>query len=310
MTVSVVIPAYNAARFMERTLDTVQAQTFQPHETVVVDDGSTDGTSGVVEAYLVRRLMNGRLVRQQHLGIAAARNTGMRVATGFHVALLDSDDLWYPDKLAVVMDEFERHPDVDLIGHDENISRGGTIVRASTRRLPSGDVYDALLFGGNMLSPSATVMRRDLALALGGFDERPGHLTVEDYDFWLRFSRLHRMRLISRVLGEYVLRDDSASRRIVFHHDALERMLREHLSAYVRSHTGLTTRIRVRRRLARVYRSAARQLIEHGESPKDQEVFVGRMLRAYPFDPRNLVIAMLWMTAMVRGTSSGTRRSG
>ena len=76
--VSAVIPAYNAARFIERTLDTVRTQTFQGHETVVVDDGSVDATADVVQAYFAEHRMNGRVVRQGNRGMAAARNAGMR----------------------------------------------------------------------------------------------------------------------------------------------------------------------------------------------------------------------------------------
>ena len=305
MIVSVVVPAYNAARFIEPTLDTVRAQTFQGHETVVVDDGSSDGTSDVVKAYFSRHGMNGRLLRQDNRGMASARNAGMRAAHGSHIALLDSDDLWYPEKLAVVMAAFDRQPDADLICHDENISRDGAIVRVSRRRLPRGNLYEALLFDGNLLSPSATIVKRDTALALGGFDERREYLTVEDYDFWMRFSRRQQIRFLDRVLGEYVLGDHSASRRIVFHHIALEGMLREHLSAYLQSHSGLAARLRVRRRLAKVYRSAARQLIEHREAAQDQQAFVGRMLRTYPFEPRNLAVALMWLAESLRRLPEG-----
>ena len=306
--VSVVIPAYNAARFIERTLETVRIQTFQGHETVVVDDGSIDGTSDVVQAYLSRHGMNGRLLRQENRGMAAARNTGMRAANGTYVALLDSDDLWYPEKLAVVMGEFDRHPGADLICHDENISRDGKILRVSRRRLPRGNLYEALLFGGNLLSPSATIVKRESALAVGGFDERREYLTVEDYDFWMRFSRGQQIRFLDRVLGEYVLGDHSASRRIVFHHHALEGMLREHLSAYLQSHSGLAARLRVRRRLAQVYRSAARQLIAHREGAEDQQAFVGRMLRTYPLEPRNVAVALMWLAGTLRPLSEGAAK--
>lgn len=295
MIVSVVIPAYNAAPFIERTLDTVRAQTFQGHETVVVDDGSTDRTADVVQAYFARHAMSGRVLRQENRGQAAARNAGMRVAAGTFIALLDSDDLWYPEKLAAVMAEFDRHPGADLICHDENISRDGKVVRVSRRRLPRGNPYDALLFGGNPLSPSATVVRRERALAIGGFDERREYLSVEDYDFWLRFSRERQISFLNRVLGEYVLGDHSASRRIVLHHIALEDMLRAHLHTYLESHAGLAARLRVRRRLAQVYRSAARQLIGYGESATDQRALVGRMLRTYPFEPRNVAVALMWL---------------
>ena len=301
MMVSVVIPAYNAAAFIAQTLDSVRTQTFTEHETIVVDDGSTDRTSDVVEEYFTRHGVRGRVVRQENRGIAAARNAGMREATGTYVALLDHDDLWYPEKLDAVMAEFEDHPGADLVCHNENITRDGRIVRVSRRRLQRGNAYEALLFGGNMLSPSATTLRREAALALGGFDERMEYLTVEDYDFWMRFSRERQIRFLDRVLGEYVLVERAASRRIVFHHDALERMLRDHLSAYSRTHSGLHAQLRVRRRLAQVYRSAARQLISHREGAKDQQMLVGRMLRTYPLEPRNVAVAFLWMAGVLRG---------
>ncbi len=300
MAVSVVIPAYNAAAFIARTLDSVRAQTFTDYEVIVVDDGSTDGTSDVASDYFAEHHMRGRVVRQLNRGMAAARNAGMREAGGRYVALLDADDLWFPEKLAAVMAEFDQYPDADLICHDEQIIRDGRVLRVARRRLPSGVLYDALLFRGNLLSPSATTLRRDRALEIGGFDERPEYLTVEDYDFWMRFSRNGRIRFLNRVLGGYVLHDHSASRRIVFHHLALEGMLRNHLDAYLQAHSGLPVRLRAQRRIARVYRSAARQLMGYGEAPEDQRVFVSRMLKTYPFELRNIAVALLWIATAAR----------
>jgi hypothetical protein len=198
------------------------------------------------------------------------------------------------------MAEFGRHPEADLICHDENITSGGKVLRVSRRRQPRGRLYDALLFDGNLLSPSATTFRRERALDIGGFDERAEYLTVEDYDFWMRFSRKWRIRFLNRVLGEYVLVERAASRRIVFHHQNLEAMLREHLQAYARSHSGMVARLRARRRLARVYRSAARQLMMHGEGAGDQRAYVRRMLGMYPLEPRNMAVALMWMASAVR----------
>lgn len=301
VTVSVVIPAYNCAAFIGRTLDGVRLQTFTRHETVVVDDGSSDGTSAVVEKYFARHGMRGRVIRQANRGIAGARNVGMCEATGSYVALLDHDDLWYPEKLAAVMEDFEQHPDVDLICHDQNTTRDGRLLRVSHRQMPrGGTLYEALLFDGNLLSPSAVIFRRDRALEIGGFDERPEYLTVEDYDFWLRFSRQWRIKFLNGVLSECVLLAGGASRRIVFHHVALERVLREHMAAYLQSHPGLGVRVRARRRMARVYRSAARHLLEQREAVEDQRSFVMRMLRSYPLEPRNVGVALIWMMATLR----------
>lgn len=299
-TVSVVIPAYNAAGFIEKTLDTVRAQTYTDHEVVVIDDGSSDKTASVAQAYLTRHGMRGMVLRQDNRGIAAARNAGMRASAGTYVALLDHDDLWYPEKLAAVVAEFGRHPDADLVCHDEKITREGSVVRVSRRRRPAGSIYESLLFDGNILSPSASTFRREHALTLGGFDERAEYLTVEDYDFWMRFSLAYEIRFLGRVLGEYVLVERAASRRIVFHHEALEGMLRQHLDLYLRSHTEGTARVRVRRRLARVHRSAARQLIGYGEAFRDQRAYVFRMLKTYPFEFRNVAVALLWMATLLR----------
>lgn len=300
VVVSVVIPAYNAALFIGRTLDSVRAQTFDAVETVVVDDGSADDTATAVEEYFARHRMKGRVVRQENQGIAAARNAGMRAGAGAYISLLDHDDLWHPEKLAAVMEEFGRHPDAGLVCHDEDITRDGRVIRSTSRRTPPGDLYESLLFDGNILSPSATTVRRDAALALGGFDERAAYLTVEDYDFWMRFSRQGRVRFLDRVLGEYVLVDRAASRRIVFHHRALEGMLRDHLESYCAAHPGVRARVRARRRLATVYRSALRQLVGYGEAPSDQRALVARMLRTYPFEPRNVAVAGLWAIGTMR----------
>jgi glycosyltransferase involved in cell wall biosynthesis len=306
VTVSVVIPAYNASSVIGRTLDTVRAQTFATYETILVDDGSTDGTADFAEAYFARYRMRGRVVRQGNRGVSAARNTGMRVATGAYVALLDSDDLWSPEKLTEVMREFERYPDAELICHDERITRDGRCVRITCRSLPSVDAYRSLLFDGNVLSPSATIVRREAALALGGFDERTEYQTVEDYDFWMRFSRERPIRFLNRVLGEYVLHERSASRRIVYHHIALERMLQDHLTAYLRSRPTATTRWRARRRMAQVYRSAARQLMAYREDTRGQRGYVARMLRTYPFELRNVAVALLWVVSTLRRGSVET----
>ena len=93
ITISVVIPAYNAAHFLPRCLKSVFAQTLKPAEVIVVDDGSTDDTAAVAAA------LGARVIGRQNGGISAARNTGIQNASGQWIALLDADDLWAPEKL-------------------------------------------------------------------------------------------------------------------------------------------------------------------------------------------------------------------
>lgn len=289
MKVSVVIPAWNAAAFIEKTLDTVKAQTFTDYEVIVVDDGSSDDTKGVVDRWLQRSGAAGRCIRQANKKIAGARNTGMRAAGGELIALLDHDDLWYPEKLAVCVEALT--PDVDLVCHWERVVKDGAEVRIARHGPAEAATYEALLFHGNQLSPSAVLMRKDKALSIGGFREDECFNTVEDYDFWMRLSKVSRFRFIERVLGEYQLVERAASRRVVYHHDNTESLLRDHFKSLAPT---LRNRIRMSRRLASVHRSALGQLLERREDPELRRRYAVRMLSTFPWDPKNLYRALQW----------------
>lgn len=299
-TVSVVIPAYNAAGFIEKTLDSVRVQTYTDYEIIVVDDGSADDTHRVVEQYLHRNSMLGRCIRQENKGIAGGRNTGMQAARGEFIALLDHDDRWYPQKLDIIMAEFRRHPETDLICHEENIVRKGQILRKTSRSSAGIGTYERLLFRGNPLSPSAAVFKRDKALSIGGFRECKDFDTAEDYDFWMRLSRIARFRFIPRILGEYHIRERAASGRIEYHHNNLENVLRQHFAAYLGNSPDLLSRLRRRRRISAVYRSAASQLMAYGGTVEAQRRYVFMMLREFPFDPKNLFRALSWIFRTAR----------
>lgn len=292
--VSVVIPAWNAEAFIEKTLESIEKQTYKNHEIIVVDDGSGDGTEKKVRNFLAERSLNGICIRQENKKIAGARNTGMRAAQGEFIALLDHDDLWYPSKLEKVMAEFDRHPEADLIGHHINMTKDGKLVATMRKGPASPRMYERLLLVGNALAPSATVFRKDKALAIGGFRENPEFNTVEDYDFWMRLSRVGKFHFIDEVLAEYPIVARSASSRVQYHHDNLEALLRDHFREYFGERPGVIARLLMRRRLAAVYRSAAGQLLESGEDAGKLKDYVVRMLKEFPLDPKNLVRALQW----------------
>jgi glycosyltransferase involved in cell wall biosynthesis len=112
--VSVVIPAYNGASFLAEALDSVLGQTRPPEEVVVVDDGSTDGTAAVAARYGAPVLVH----RQANRGIGAARNAGVALTSGDHIAFLDADDLWEPRKLERQLELLAKDPDLEIVfGH-------------------------------------------------------------------------------------------------------------------------------------------------------------------------------------------------
>jgi hypothetical protein len=207
--VSVVVPCWNAERYLAASLDSALAQEGVPVEVLVADDGSSDGTPAVLARYADRV----RVLHQDHRGPAAARNACLRVARGEYVALLDADDRFLPGKLARQAAVLDARPDVGLV------STGWLVVDAGGRPLPSqgwsreeGDVRRRLLLG-NPAHPVAVMCRRAQALDAGGFDES---LQVnEDWDLFIRLAmRGARWATVDEPLCEYRVHGGQSHRRV------------------------------------------------------------------------------------------------
>jgi len=192
--VSVIIPAYNAERFVLEAIAGVREQAYPDVEIVVVDDGSRDGTADLV----AREAPGVRVITQANAGAAAARNTGMQHATGELLCFLDADDGWLPGKLHAQVDYLLAHPGVGAVYHRWLVLRPDSH-HAYPRPVPpdlpapgtidaagSGWIYPRLLLDC-IVHTSTIMVRRDVARAVGGFDT--SLVTGEDYDYWLRLSR-------------------------------------------------------------------------------------------------------------------------
>jgi len=200
-TVSIVIPTYNHGHLIKRCLDSVVAQTYPDWEAIVVNNFSEDDTEGVVLAVNDQRI---RLVNFRNHGvIAASRNEGIRMSRGEHIAFLDSDDWWYPDKLEGVIRELAS---ADIVFHDLDIvtPRGRRIFKRVKGRRLRRPVFTDLLIRGNPLANSSVVVRKALVDAVGGLSIDPEFVSVEDFDLWLELSkRTERFRYVDRSLGAY-----------------------------------------------------------------------------------------------------------
>jgi glycosyltransferase involved in cell wall biosynthesis len=193
--VSVIIPTFNRARKVVRAVSSVLYQTFTDYEIIVVDDGSTDGT---LEALTPVRSHINYLFHLNNLGVSAARNTGIRTSRSPLIAFLDSDDYWLPDKLAVQVDYFRRHPEALACQTEELWIRKGRRINPRKKHLkPSGDIFGPSL-KLCLVSPSAVMLRRSLLNEVGLFD--PDLPACEDYDLWLRISCIHPIYLIEQPL--------------------------------------------------------------------------------------------------------------
>lgn len=204
-TVTVIIPAFNAACYILGAIRSVLDQGGRT-EIVLVDDGSTDDT-----CELVRSEAPGvRIVRQPNAGVAAARNTGLREARGDLICFLDADDGWFPGKLAVQQRYLARHPEVCAVYHNwlvwnpetsnDGVSPRPPDVRANDDAddpAHSGWLYTQLLLDC-IIHTSTIMLRRDAVLRVGDFD--PALVTGEDYDYWLRLSQAG---VIHKLAGTY-----------------------------------------------------------------------------------------------------------
>ena len=191
---SVIIPTYNRWPLVVEAVDSVLAQSFQDIEIIVVDDGSTDGTTNRLAKFDGRL----RLFTTTRRGVAAARNFGVSQAQGCYVAFLDSDDLWLPGKLQTQIAFLDRYPEIQICQTDEIWVRNGVRVNPKAmHRKPSGDIFVRSL-DLCLISPSAVMMTRELFQRIGGFDE--SFPVCEDYDLWLRVTSVYSVPLIPEAL--------------------------------------------------------------------------------------------------------------
>ncbi|HYL80720.1 MAG TPA: glycosyltransferase, partial [Candidatus Acidoferrum sp.] len=201
--VSLILPTFNRAPLLAEAVDSALAQTFEPLEIIVVDDGSTDGTSAVLEKYGSRV----RCVHQANRGLSAARNAGLEQAQGMYITFLDDDDVLQSTKIAEQVAILESHDEIgwtycDVLMHNEASQETITVSErfGYRKRNLDGWLFPELIHG-NFIPPMATLIRRTVLARTGGFD--PRLRAMEDWDLWLRLSLLAKARYLPRVLATY-----------------------------------------------------------------------------------------------------------
>jgi glycosyltransferase involved in cell wall biosynthesis len=233
--VSVIVPACNAAPYIQQTVSSVLEQTYTNLEVLVVDDGSTDETSAVVRSISAED-SRVRLLHQANAGVAAARNYGIREARGEFIAPLDADDIWFPRKLERQVESMvSAGSSVGLVyTWVAVIDSQGHIIESSVRNL-QGDVLVDLVFSNFIGCASDPLIRRTCLEAVGGYDpwfreqEAQGS---EDWDLYLRLAEQCEFRVVPEFLASYRRTPDSMSRQYMSmersHRLIMERIRRRH----------------------------------------------------------------------------------
>lgn len=221
--VSVAIPAYNHAAFIEACLASVCAQTYPELELVLIDDGSQDDMLEVARRFLephrsrFRRIV---LERQENQGVSATSNAVIAACRGEWVHLLGSDDVLYPEKIAHIQQAIAEWncPDLALVHADaDTIDEFGHPVvrrRPAPRPAPGPDreAWRALFLSDNFIVNPTVALRREAFIAAGGFDR---NLALEDIDCWLRLSARHAIARVPAVLASYRKHPGNTLRRRV-----------------------------------------------------------------------------------------------
>jgi glycosyltransferase involved in cell wall biosynthesis len=251
--VSIVIPTYNHASMLQRALATVVEQTHQNWNAIVVNNFSTDNTLEVVAAFNDPRIQCVNF--RNHGVIGASRNEGIALATGKYVAFLDSDDTWFPTKLEQCVEILESGS--DLVCHAEYWIDESGKSRLVAYGPSEAATHHNLIYKGNRISTSATVVRTALLKEVHGFDVAPELISTEDYDLWIRLAaKSDKFAFISEPLGEYHRHDNNVSANIEKHLAAEVALLEKHFSA----NTRFENMIAQRRRRALAYYGAGRSL--------------------------------------------------
>ncbi|MDD5136888.1 MAG: glycosyltransferase, partial [Candidatus Omnitrophica bacterium] len=207
--ISVIIVAYNHARYLGQAIRSVLDQTFDDLEVIVFDDGSRDNTKEVVSSFHDKRI---KYYHQENSGLPAnGRNSGMKLAAGKYIALMDGDDFWYKEKLERCKEALDSMRDVDLVCHNEAIMYEEKILRYTSYGPYQDDMYSRLLFKGNCLHTSAVVIRRKVFFDDNvRFCEDRDLFAVEDYEYWLRLSKRYKFYFLPDVLGCYRVTEEGA----------------------------------------------------------------------------------------------------
>lgn len=209
LSVSVIIPCYNSAKFIEKTLNSVLEQTYKPLEILVIDDGSQDETRKILERYSsqVELLCH---PNNMNLGIGASMNLGVQKAKADLIAFLDADDLWHPTKLGEQVKIFATHPDVGLTYTNVNVIDEHDKV---LYEIPPGDSTELnepskILLKCYIRTASSVMVRRNLFQQTGMFRT---DIFAADHDMWIRMGEKTNFYFIPECLASHRKRQGQVS---------------------------------------------------------------------------------------------------
>lgn len=222
--ISVIIPTYNREKLLRRAIESVQGQSYENWEIIVVDNYSEDGTSTLIDSLSKEKII---YIKHNNNGIiASSRNKGVEVSKGNFLAFLDSDDWWEKDKLKKSYQAIDS-TNSDISYHNCFIVGNKKDGKTRSRKLKD-PVYNDLLINGNTIVTSSVLIRKKVFQNVGCFSTNEDKLGWEDYDLWIKVSKNKgKFHLIDEILGSYWIGDDNFDdpKRILLNIDNMKRTI-------------------------------------------------------------------------------------
>ena len=294
--ISVVMSVHNHEAFVRQAVESVIAQTFPDWELILINNGSSDDSPRLVDE-LARRDRRIRPIHQDDIGLPASRNRGISVARGRWIAYLDSDDIWFPWTLAGYARYLEHHPRARFIFGYAHRLRNGRITELPGDH-QDGPVGTRELFQSMFLTPLTVCHCRDLWQQAGRFDPRLHW--CDDYDLFLRMSRLCRFEPIGQALGLRRRHGNNLSRPCGASHHAEAEVLRRF--AEDAGDDALDAR-QVARRLGQVYARAARRFLREHNFPRALAAAQQALAQAPSWRNRAFCRLCIWLAARLLGAA-------
>ena len=198
--VSVLLPVFNADRYLRLAIDSILAQTFTDFELIIINDGSTDGSRQILESYVDPRI---QLIHQANAGLPISLNRAIKLARGQYLARQDADDVSLPSRLSEQVHFLDAHPHCALLGTAAQIIEEDTLSqRTLSHPTDNGEIQIKLLFY-NCFVHSSVMLRKTALDQSGLYPEDPNKFPPEDYDLWLRIAQHGNVNNLQKVLLHY-----------------------------------------------------------------------------------------------------------
>ena len=226
--VSIIIPAYNAERFIAETIQSVVHQTYTNWELLIIDDGSKDNTAQIVKSFLNDNRI--KYFFQKNSGVSAARNLGMSYSSGNYLAFLDADDLWEKENLEKKIKFLDSNPDSGMVISYMQIIIGDVEKKGAILQGMEGEVLDPLLLWeeSSQTAPSNMLVRKEVMAEVGCWDTELS--TAADQELFFRIASKYKIGRIDQVLTNYRVHKKNM-------HSNIKLLERDHILAYKKAYS-------------------------------------------------------------------------